>query len=182
MRLEHILKESWDFRFYRWRIYTKIPSMGRFVYLPTWMVDVYGKCIGKYTIITWILWVQTFEFIFIHIYIYMYIYYHIPAPSKGVANGSVTGCQFTIPQGLIGTPTGRCWYIYIYIYIHIYCKPLMHYIFAKHGRNLPFLGGKFGHPSVSRFFVIFQVIFLWFFCDANGELMSNWFSSDFFPV
>ena len=28
-------------------------SMGRTVYLPTWMVDFYGKCIGKYTIHVW---------------------------------------------------------------------------------------------------------------------------------
>ena len=26
------------------------------IFMSTWMVDFYGKCIGKYTVITWILW------------------------------------------------------------------------------------------------------------------------------
>lgn len=30
-------------------------------------------------------------------------------PSKGCQNGPVKGCQFTIPQVLVGTLTGRCW-------------------------------------------------------------------------
>ena len=33
----------------------RIPSMGGTVYLPTWMVDFYGKCREIYH--TWILWV-----------------------------------------------------------------------------------------------------------------------------
>ena len=33
-----------------WRIH------GTIAYLPTWMVDFYGKLVGKYTINTWILW------------------------------------------------------------------------------------------------------------------------------
>ena len=45
------------------RKYPKIPwlgSMGRLdIYIPTWMVDLYDKLVGKYIPYTWILWVSS---------------------------------------------------------------------------------------------------------------------------
>ena len=58
----------------------------------------------------YISYIYIYVYIYVHIVYIYHIYIYLPGPCKGW-QVVIKGCQFTIPQGLIGTP----WKVLLYI-------------------------------------------------------------------
>ena len=82
-------------------------SMG-LVYLPTFMVDFYGKCIGKYGIVPWMVWLQWYSAWVGNVGIIMTIQpcwlWNLRGPSRGTTNTERNPGSF--PRGSESWMTG----------------------------------------------------------------------------